>query len=82
MEFGEQEDCASCMMRIASDRTVNGRSLMITPRSVVQEGFMDIDRDDYKDVPEDAYLKKVQELQLVVIKDKWLDDQGRQGLRN
>lgn len=70
------------MMRIATDKSLNGQSLMITPRSFVQEGFVDIDRDDYRDTPEDAYLKAVQERQLVVIKDKWLDDQGRQGLRN
>lgn len=24
IEFGEQEDCARCMMRIACDRTING----------------------------------------------------------
>jgi NAD(P)-dependent dehydrogenase (short-subunit alcohol dehydrogenase family) len=82
VEFGEQEDCASCMLRIATDKSVNGRSLMITPRSFIKQGFVDVDRDDYKDTPEDEYLKRVQELQLVVIKDKWLDNQGRQGLRN
>ena len=26
IEFGEQEDVASCMMRIASDQSVNGMS--------------------------------------------------------
>jgi hypothetical protein len=41
---------------------------------------MDLDRDDYRDTPEDAYLKSVQERQLVVIKDKWLDNQERQGI--
>lgn len=47
---------------------------MITPRSVAKEGFQDIDRDDYKDTAEDEYFKKVQESQLVIIEDKWLDD--------
>lgn len=47
---------------------------MITPRSVAREGFMDIDREDYKDVKEDEYLKKVQASQLIIIEDKWLDD--------
>lgn len=51
-----------------------GRTLMITPRSIAQEGFMDIDREDYGDGPEDAYLKKTQETQLVIIEDKWRDD--------
>lgn len=52
---------------------VKGRSLMITPRSIAKEGFVDIDREDYKDTPEDEYLKKVQLSQLVIIEDKWLD---------
>lgn len=47
---------------------------MITPRTLAKEGFMDIDRDDYRDTPEDAYLKKVQDNQLVIIEDRWRDD--------
>ncbi|KAH8736225.1 hypothetical protein BGZ61DRAFT_339582 [Ilyonectria robusta] len=74
VEFGEQIDVAGCMMKIATDKSINGRSLMITPRSVAKEGFQDIDRDDYKDITEDEYFKKVQESQLVIIEDKWLDD--------
>ncbi|KAH8897971.1 NAD(P)-binding protein [Thozetella sp. PMI_491] len=74
IEFGEQADCAGCMMRIAADKSINGKSLMITPRSIAKEGFMDVDRDDYKDIPEDEYFKKVQASQLVIIEDKWLDD--------
>ncbi|KAI8711148.1 hypothetical protein NCS52_01490300 [Fusarium sp. LHS14.1] len=74
IEFGEQEDVARCMLRIATDKSINGRSLMITPRSVAQQGFMDVDREDYKDIPGDEYFKKVQTSQLFIIKDKWLDD--------
>ncbi|KPM42344.1 hypothetical protein AK830_g4203 [Neonectria ditissima] len=74
IDFGEQVDVANCMMKIATDKSINGRSLMITPRSVAKEGFRDIDRDDYKDTAEDEYFKKVQESQLVIIEDKWLDD--------
>ena len=47
---------------------------MITPRSLAKEGFMDVDREDYRDMQEDAYMKKTQESQLVIIEDKWLDD--------
>ncbi|TDZ33310.1 5'-hydroxyaverantin dehydrogenase [Colletotrichum spinosum] len=74
VEFGEQEDVANCMMRVACDKSINGRSLMITPRTIAKEGFMDIDRDDYKDVAEDKYFKKLQEAQLVIIEDEWRDD--------
>jgi len=44
---------------------------MIVPRSQAKEGFMDVDKDDYK---EDDYFKKTQETQLVIIEDKWRDD--------
>ncbi|TDZ14661.1 5'-hydroxyaverantin dehydrogenase [Colletotrichum orbiculare MAFF 240422] len=74
VEFGEQEDVANCMMRVACDKSINGRSLMITPRTIAKEGFMDIDRDDYKDVAEDKYFKKLQEAQLVIIEDEWRDN--------
>lgn len=47
---------------------------MITPRSIAKEGYMDIDRDDYKDVPEDSYLKRLQESQLIIIEDQWRDN--------
>ncbi|KAI6361569.1 hypothetical protein MCOR25_006473 [Pyricularia grisea] len=72
--FGEQEDVAACMMRIACDRSIDGRSLMIVPRSIAKEGFMDIDREDFRDTEKDAYLKQTQETQLVIIEDKWRDD--------
>ncbi|KAF2225383.1 hypothetical protein BDZ85DRAFT_272236 [Elsinoe ampelina] len=69
VEFGEQIDRAACMMRIATDRSINGRSLMITPRSIAKAGFIDSDREDYKDTAEDAYLRKTQASQLVIIED-------------
>lgn len=47
---------------------------MITPRSLSEEGFMDIDREDFKDTPEDEYLKAVQVSQLDIIEDKWTED--------
>ncbi|KAJ5436691.1 Short-chain dehydrogenase/reductase SDR [Penicillium cf. griseofulvum] len=59
VEFGEQADCAGAMMRIACDKSINGRSLMITPRSIAKEGFMDVDKEDYFD-PKDAYFAKKQ----------------------
>jgi hypothetical protein len=47
---------------------------MITPRSVAKEGFVDTDREDYKDTEEDVYFKATQATQLFIIEDKWLDD--------
>ncbi|KAF7541787.1 hypothetical protein G7054_g278 [Neopestalotiopsis clavispora] len=74
VEFGGQEDVANCMMRIACDKGINGHSLMITPRSIAEQGFMDVDRDDYQDDEKDKYMKKTQASQLTIIQDKWLDD--------
>ncbi|GAB1737379.1 hypothetical protein NU219Hw_g1525t1 [Hortaea werneckii] len=74
VEFGEQVDVAGCMMRIACDKAINGRSFMITPRSIAKEGFIDSDREDYQSEGSDQYLAKLQASQLVVIDDKWLDD--------
>jgi hypothetical protein len=51
-----------------------GHSLMIVPRSEAKEGFKDVDRDDYRDTEEDAYMKRTQISQLATIEDKWLDD--------
>ncbi|KAF2649792.1 NAD(P)-binding protein [Lophiostoma macrostomum CBS 122681] len=76
IEFGEQEDVARCMKRIASDRTINGRTLMINPRSLTKEGFSDADKDDWT---ENDYFQKTQETQLRIIEDKWLDDYKPQG---
>lgn len=47
---------------------------MITPRSIAKEGFIDSDREDYKNEGSDQYLAKLQASQLAVIDDKWLDD--------
>lgn len=74
VDFGEQEDVARCMMRIATDRATNGHSLMITPRSLSKQGYMDVNREDFQDVPEDAWFKKLQATQLRNIQDQWLDD--------
>ena len=70
MEFGYPEDVATCMMRIATDKSINGCSLAIVPRSEAEEGYMDADQDDWT---EDGYFKRMQEIQLKVIEDRWLD---------
>lgn len=49
-----------------------GRSIMVVPRTVAKEGFVDVDKEDYKD-EKDEYFKSKQESQLRVIKDKWID---------
>ncbi|KAI9046036.1 short chain dehydrogenase/ reductase [Aspergillus affinis] len=71
VEFAPQEDVAECMMKLATDRTINGHSLMITPKSVAKEGYKDVDMDDHID---EGYFKRTQEVQLKIIGDRW--DEG------
>ncbi|PLN78363.1 short chain dehydrogenase/ reductase [Aspergillus taichungensis] len=68
VQFAPQEDVAMCMMRLATDQTINGHSLMITPKSVAKEGFKDAEQDDHI---EEGHLKRNQETQLRVIEDRW-----------
>jgi hypothetical protein len=52
---------------------MSGRSLVIVPRSEVEQGFLDMDREDFKDDREDeALLIKLQAQQLAVLDDKWV----------
>ncbi|KAF8862465.1 NAD(P)-binding protein [Acephala macrosclerotiorum] len=37
----------SCLLRILSDRTINGKSLFVLPRKWAEEGYLDLDVDDY-----------------------------------
>lgn len=46
-----------------------GHSLMITPRSVAREGFMDVGKDDHI---EEGYFKHTQDVQLRIIEDQWV----------
>ena len=43
----------------------------MVPRSVAKEGFIDAELDDFT---EDGYMKRMQEVQLRVIEDRWIDD--------
>lgn len=45
-----------------------GHSLTIVPRSVVKEGWMDAQQDDYT---EKTYFERMQEIQLRVIEERW-----------
>ena len=96
VEFGYPEDVASCMMRISTERTLNGgciikrsarilpkirdkwltamdlgHSMLIVPRSIAKEGYIDACLDDFV---EDGIMKSFQDLQLKVIKQRWVQD--------
>ncbi|KIW80819.1 hypothetical protein Z517_07436 [Fonsecaea pedrosoi CBS 271.37] len=46
--FALVEDCCRAMLFIASDPTINGRGIGVVSRQHAQEGYMDLDLDDYK----------------------------------
>ncbi|KAL5002228.1 hypothetical protein BDV10DRAFT_181909 [Aspergillus recurvatus] len=75
VEFAPQDAVVRCFMRIATDRSINGHSLMITPFSVAKEGFKDAEMDDYdsKDADGYWYFKRTQEMQLRIIEDRWVE---------
>ncbi|RMZ80443.1 hypothetical protein DV737_g3000, partial [Chaetothyriales sp. CBS 132003] len=48
-EFATLEDTATAMLKIASDPSINGRSLAVVPRRHADIGYLDLDLDDYKE---------------------------------
>ncbi|KAK5207864.1 hypothetical protein LTR41_006376 [Exophiala xenobiotica] len=51
VEFAEVEDCTTAVLRIASDKSINGRSFVIVPRSVAAPGYLDAQMDDFETEP-------------------------------
>lgn len=89
VEFALPEDVATGMMRLAADRTMNGKyrgiegtfglrgnvwkpghSILIVPRSIAKEGYIDAELDDFT---EQGYMKSLQELQLRIVRNQWGD---------
>ncbi|KAJ5951664.1 uncharacterized protein N7479_010077 [Penicillium vulpinum] len=48
-EFAHSDDSVNCISRIASDKSIHGRGFAIVPRSLVKEGYMDVDEDDFEE---------------------------------
>ena len=57
MQFAEAEDAGSALLRILSDRTINGRSLFVSARKWAPEGYLDLNVDDY---PRDELIQEIQ----------------------
>ncbi|KAK2768895.1 hypothetical protein FQN53_006242 [Emmonsiellopsis sp. PD_33] len=70
VKFAPPESVAMCMMKIATDRTINGHSFMIFPPSYRKEGYVDANMDDFKG---EGYLLVTnnQARQLRIIEDRW-----------
>ncbi|KAI0156999.1 short chain dehydrogenase reductase [Xylariaceae sp. FL1272] len=49
VKWASTEDCAEVVLKVASNRTMNGRAIAIVPRVQVSEGYFDLALDDYKE---------------------------------
>lgn len=47
VQFAEAEDAGSALLKILSDRTINGKSLFVSARKWAPKGYLDLDVDDY-----------------------------------
>ncbi|PGH05247.1 hypothetical protein AJ79_06858 [Helicocarpus griseus UAMH5409] len=63
VKFASGEDASKATLRIASDQSVNGRSLAVVSREDCAEGYLDLAQDDY---PEGSQLRAWQELSLKI----------------
>lgn len=57
MEFAQAEDAGATLLRLLSDRTINGRSLFVSPRKWASKGYLDLDVDDY---PGNELIQEIQ----------------------
>ncbi|CAD6448082.1 a5b06126-4122-436a-b05f-93c5a7e10e36 [Sclerotinia trifoliorum] len=57
VQFAEPEDAGSCLLRILSDQTINGKSLFLSAKKWASAGFLDLDVDDY---PGNELIQEIQ----------------------
>ncbi|TGO31654.1 hypothetical protein BHYA_0455g00030 [Botrytis hyacinthi] len=57
VQFAEAGDAANALLRILSDRTINGRSLFVSARRWAPAGYLDLDVDDY---PGNELIQEIQ----------------------
>lgn len=46
MQFATVEDASTCLLRILSDTSINGRSLFVSARKWAPKGYLDLNLDD------------------------------------
>jgi hypothetical protein len=49
VEFATLSDAGDCLLKILSDRTMNGHSLFLSARKWAPRGYFDLGLDDYDD---------------------------------
>jgi hypothetical protein len=61
VEFAQAKDAAQCLLRILSDRSINGHSLFVSGRKWASSGYIDLDLEDY---PSNTLIREIQEDQI------------------
>lgn len=49
VEFATLEDAGQCLLRIVTDKSVNGHTLFLSPRKWTARGYVDLGLEDYED---------------------------------
>lgn len=57
VQFAEAEDAGSCLLRILSDQTINGKSLFVSAKKWAPVGYLDLGVDDY---PGNELIQEIQ----------------------
>jgi hypothetical protein len=47
LKFATEDDAAAAVVKVACDKSINGRALGIVPRSEAEHGYLDLRHDDY-----------------------------------
>ncbi|OKL59920.1 hypothetical protein UA08_04605 [Talaromyces atroroseus] len=61
VQFAQPEEAGQCLLRILSDKSINGHSIFVSGRKWASQGYVDLDLDDY---PGSALIQEIQEDQL------------------
>jgi hypothetical protein len=49
VHFAESSEAGQCLLRILSDKNINGRSFFISGKKWSTSGYLDLDIDDYQE---------------------------------
>lgn len=61
VQFAEASEAGDCLLRILSDRTINGRSFFVSGKKWSSRGYLDLDIDDYQG---DSLIDSIQQDQV------------------
>lgn len=57
VQFAQSSEAGECLLRILSERTINGRSFFVSGKKWSTRGYLDLDIDDYQ---ADSLVERIQ----------------------